>query len=143
MAAYNANNTIRAIKEHFPNSDIELIPEFPSPRDNDRVLTAASKYDEVVFVSFCLGAPYTGTDCLTRRIEAVINALALPGKLTALVHFGNPFAMKNLSFHIPRKIFGYSAPASQGPAIEVLAGKYPAKGKNPCGRLYAKLCTKK
>ena len=142
VAAYNANNTIRAIKEHFPNSDIELIPEFPSPRDNDRVLTAASKYDDVVFVSFCVTAPYMGTDCLTRRIEAVINALALPGKLTALVHFGNPLALENL-FHIPRKIFGYCAPASQGPAIEVLAGKYPAKGKNPCGRLYAELCTKK
>ncbi len=142
VAAYNANNTIRAIQEHFPNSDIELIPEFPSPKDNDRVLTAASKYDEVVFVSFCVTAPYMGTDCLTRRIEAVINALALPGKLTALVHFGNPLALENL-FHIPRKIFGYCAPASQGPAIEVLAGKYPAKGKNPCGRLSAELCTKK
>ena len=138
VAAYNANNTIRAIREHFPNSDIELIPEFPTPVDNQRVLTAASKHKEVVFVSYCVTAPYMGTDCLTRRIEAVINALALPGKLAALVHFGNTLAVENL-YPIPRKIFGYCSPASQGPAIEVLAGKYPAKGKNTYTRLYANM----
>ena len=127
---------IDAIKALFPNCAIELIPEYPKPRDNDRVLNAATKYDEVVFVSFCEFALYMGSDGLTRRIETVINALTLPGKLTALVHFGNPLAVQNL-WHIPRKIFGYSAAASQPHAFEVLAGKYPAKGKNPYARLYA------
>ena len=141
VAGYNANNTIRAIREHFPNSDIELIPEYATPRDNDRVLTAASKHSEVVFVSFCITAPYMGTDCITRRTEAVINALALPGKLKALVHFGNPMAVTPL-FHIPRKIFGFCSPASQGPAIEVLAGKYPAKGRNPYAKMYAEACSR-
>jgi len=79
-----------------------------------------------------------GTEFLTRRIESVINALTLPGKLTALVQFGNHMAAENL-YPIPRKIFGYCSPASQGPAIEVLAVKYPAKGKVPCARLYGKL----
>jgi len=142
VAAYNANNTIRAIQEHFPNSQIELIPEFPTPVDNQRVLTAASHYDEVVFVSYCITAPYMGTDCLTRRIESVINALVLPGKLVALVHFGNTLAVAPL-YPISRKIFGYCSPASQGPVIEVLAGKYPAKGKNTYARLYGELCKKK
>lgn len=136
VAKYSVNHTIHAIKEHFPGCDMALIPEFPSPRDNERVLNAATKYDEVVFVSFCESAPYMGTNCLTRRIETVINALTLPGKLVALVHFGNPLAVKNL-WHIPRKIFGYNATASQAYAFEVLAGKYPAKGKNPYARLYA------
>ena len=133
-APHNANHTIRAIREHFPNSDIELIPEFPQPMDNNRVLTAATNYEEVVVVSFCITAPYMGTDCLTRRIEAVINALAIPGKIEALVHFGNPLALQNLH-HIPRKLYGYNASASQPYAIEVLAGKYPAKGKNPFARI--------
>ncbi len=135
VAPHNANHTIRAIREHFPNSDIELIPEFPQPMDNNRVLTAATNYEEVVVVSFCVTAPYMGTDCLTRRIEAVINALAMPGKIEALVHFGNPLALQNLH-HIPRKLYGYNASASQPHAIEVLAGKYPAKGINP----FAKIC---
>ncbi len=135
---YSAKKSIDAIKELFPNCGIELIPEYPKPRDNDRVLTAATRYDEVVFVSFCESAPYMGSDGLTRRIETVINALTLPGKLTALVHFGNPLAVKNL-WHIPRKIFGYNATASQPYAFEVLAGKYPAKGKNPYASLYKKM----
>ena len=136
VAHYNPNNTIRAIEEFFPGCDIELLPEFPKPKDNDRVLTAATKHDSVVFVSFCEFAPYLGSDCLTRRVETVINALSLPGKLKALVHSGNPLATKTL-WPIARKIFCYSAPASVRHAIEVLAGKYPAKGKNPFSKLYA------
>ena len=132
---YDANRTIREIKAHFPNCDIETLPEFPKPKDNDRVLTAATKYDEVVFVSFCEAAAYMGTDCLTKRIEVMINALAVPGKLAALVHFGNPLAVEGL-WHIPRIILGHTSPASVPYAIEVLAGKYPAKGKNP----YTMLC---
>ena len=57
VAHYNPNNTIRAIEEFFPGCDIELLPEFPKPKDNDRVLTAATKHDSVVFVSFCEFAP--------------------------------------------------------------------------------------
>ena len=133
-AGYDPNRVIREIKVHFPNCDIETLPEFPKPKDNDRVLTAATKYEEVVFVSFCETSAYMGTDCLTKRIEVMINALAIPGKLTALVHFGNPLAVEGLR-HIPRIILGHTSPASQPHAIEVLAGKYPAKGRNP----YAKL----
>jgi len=33
--------------------------------------------------------------------------------------------------HVPRRIFGYTAAASQKYAIEVLAGKIPAKGTLP------------
>lgn len=139
VAKYNANNTIQAIEKHFPNSDIELIPEFPKPKENDRVLRAATQYEEVVFVSFCESAPYMGSDSLTRRIETVINALSLPGKLKALVHFGNPLAVRYL-WPIPRTIFGYNAPASQEYAFEVLSGKYPAKGKNPYANRYAQMC---
>ena len=135
-AAYSANKTIAAIREYFPNNDIELIPEYPQSKDNDRILTAASKHDEVVFVSFCETRPYLGTDCITRRLEAVIDALSMPGKVKTLVHFGNPLATRTLK-PIQRKIFGYNAPASQAYEFEVLAGKYPAKGKNPYARLYA------
>jgi len=33
--------------------------------------------------------------------------------------------------HVPRLLFGYMMPESQMHAIEVLAGKMPAKGKLP------------
>jgi len=84
----------------------------------------------VVFITFCTTRPYLGTDCLTRRTEAMINAFNYSGKLSAVLHFGNPFALKTLN-HIPRKLFGYMMPQSQLHAIEVLAGKLPAKGTLP------------
>ena len=84
----------------------------------------------MVFVTFCTTRPYLGTDCMTRRVEAVINALILSGKVSAVLHFGNPFALKPIS-HVPRRLFGYMMPQSQLYAIEVLAGKLPAKGRLP------------
>ena len=127
---YYPNRIVNRIKENFPNSRVELIPEFSSWQDHERILFKATEYRRVVFVSFCTTAAYMGTDGLTRRTESVINALAHSQKLAAIVHFGNPFALSGLD-HIPRKLFGYMIPESQKFAIDVLAGKIEAKGKLP------------
>ncbi len=118
------------ILESFPTAEVAFLKEFPTAAENERILFGATKHKEVVFVTFCTTAPYLGTDGLTRRTEAVINALARSGKVSAILHFGNPFALKHLT-HIPRKIFGYIIPESQEHAIDVLAGKLEAKGKMP------------
>ncbi len=127
---YYPENIAAKIKEEFPNSEVKFISEFASAGENDGVLTAATKHDEVVFVTFCTTTSYLGTDCLTRRTESVINCLILSGKVSAVLHFGNPSALKTIH-HVPRRIFGYTAATSQKYAIEVLAGKIPAKGKLP------------
>ena len=127
---YHPAKIAEKIKESFPESGIEFIPEFSFAKDNERVLLAATKYKEVVFVTFCVTQPYLGTDGLTRRTEAVINCLAQSGKVSTVVHFGNPYALQTLT-HIPRKIFGYTIPDSQLHAIDVLAGKLEAKGTLP------------
>ena len=59
-----------------------------------------------------------------------MNALIHSNKLSTVVHFGNPFALKNV-LHIPRKVFGYMIPDSQEYAIDVLKGNIEAKGKLP------------
>lgn len=118
------------IRQEFPDAAIEFIPEFASNKDNERVLVASSECDETVFISFCDTKAYMGTDCLTRRAEALINALIRANKLAALVHFGNPFAVEPIE-HNPRKIFGYTMPESQMYAIDVLKGKCEAHGKLP------------
>ena len=123
-----------AIAERFPQAEIVTIPEFPDQRQNEKVLTAATRHSEVVFVTYCNTSPYLGTDGLTRRVESVINALSLSGKLEAVVHFGNPLALCPL-LPIPRRIFGYSAPAAQHYAFDVLAGRLEARGKMPFPRL--------
>ena len=60
----------------------------------------------------------------------MINALIHSEKVSSVIHFGNPFALKNL-LPVPRKIFGYMIPESQIHAIDVLAGNLEAKGKLP------------
>ncbi|MBR5868890.1 MAG: hypothetical protein IKZ21_05540 [Clostridia bacterium] len=127
---YDPTAIATKVRELFPGARMEYLKEFSSAGDNDRVLRAATGVEEVVFVTFCTTAPYLGTDCLTRRTESVINALAISGKLKAVVHFGNPYALKTL-YHVPRKIFGYMIPDSQKFAMDVLAGKLEAKGTLP------------
>ena len=118
------------IKQEFPGSGIEFLPEFSGPAENERVLNAATRYKEVIIITFCESPCYTGTDGLTRRTEAVINALANSGKASTVVHFGNPYALEEIS-HIKRKIFGYKITESQIYAIDVLKGNIEAKGKLP------------
>ncbi len=127
---YYPRKLAEKINKEFPGSAVTYIPEFSSDRDNDRVLTMATGYKEVVFLTFCTTTSYLGTDALTKRTESVINCLINSGKVSTVVHFGNPYALKTLG-HIPRKIYGYQIPESQQYAIEVLAGKLEAKGKLP------------
>lgn len=127
---YKAEKIAEKIKKEFPKSGVEFIPEYSTQRDNDRVLTAATKYKEVVFVTYCTTTSYLGTDCFTRRLESVINCLIHSGKLSTVVHFGNPYAVNKL-LHVKRKIFGYLITESQNYAIDVLKGNIKAEGTLP------------
>ena len=118
------------IREDFPQAEIQFFPEYPTAKENERILLAATGHRKVVYVTFCTTRPYLGTDCMTRRAEAQINALICSEKVAAVVHFGNPRAVQPL-LHMPRLVFGYMMPESQQYAIDVLAGKYPAMGKLP------------
>ena len=131
---YSPVRVINAIKERFKNSEVVTIPEYADARDNERVMYTATNYNEVVLVTFCTTGAYLGTDCLTRRAEALANAAIHTGKVSAVVHFGNPLALENL-YHVPRRIFGYLAPEAQIYAFDVLAGNIPARGTNPFPKL--------
>ncbi len=127
---YSPKQVEESIKKNFPTSDVIFVREFPTAKDNEVVLNTATAYDEVVVVTYCKSTAYSGTDGLTRRMESVINALIVPGKVKAIVHFGNPLALKFL-LPVERKLYGYAASASQSYALDVLAGKIPAKGTHP------------
>ena len=109
---------------------MEFIPEFSNSQQHEYILNKATFYKEVVVVTYCNTTSYLGTDGLTRRSEAWINALQYSGKISAIVHFGNPYALENIG-HVARRIFGYTIPASQDYAIDALAGKIEAEGKLP------------
>ena len=127
---YSSQRVADKIKETFPKSEIVFLPEFSQAFENEKVLLAATRHKEVIFVTFCNTAAYLGTDGLTRRTESVLNALVHSQKVSAIVHFGNPYALKNI-FHTKRIIFGYHIPESQQHAFDVLKGTIEAKGKLP------------
>ena len=118
------------VNECFPGAEVAFIPEYATAVENDRLLTKATRHDEIVFVTFCTTTSYLGTDCMTRRAESLINSLIVSGKVSAIVHFGNPHAVQPL-YHVPRVIFGYSATPSQEYANKTLAGKHTPTGKLP------------
>ena len=128
---YFPQTAIDAIRERFPNAEIATLPEFPCANENDRVLTAATKHTKVVFVTFCATGCYVGSDRMTRRVESMVEAISVSGKLEAIVHFGNPLAMREIPHRPSRILFGYNAPAAQTYAFDVLAGKIEAKGVMP------------
>lgn len=129
-AWYSSQRVADKIKEVFPKSEIVFLPEFSQAKDNEKVLLAATNHKEVIFVTFCNTAAYLGTDSLTRRTESVANSLINSKKISTVVHFGNPYALKNL-FHVERVIFGYHIPESQQHAFDVLKGTVEAKGTLP------------
>ncbi len=127
---YESKRVAEVIKKNFPDSEIAFLPPLSIPSDHQRALELTSQNEEVVLVTQCYCTAYLGTDCLTRRSEAILNALIHTGKVSALVHFGSPYAIRPL-LHVKRKIFGYIMPESQDYAIEILAGKAEAKGTMP------------
>ena len=111
----------------------DLSPErrgMKRPPQNEKVLRTSTNYDDVVFITFCMTQAYLGTDCLTRRTESMINALNYSGKLSAVVHFGNPFILEDLP-HIPRILVGTISTPNTLYTIDMLAGELPVKGKAP------------
>ena len=81
-------------------------------------------------MTFCTTTAYLGSDCLTRRAEAILNGIIYSGNVSAVVHFGNPYAIETLE-HTPRRIFGFMTPDSQKHTIDVLAGNFEPRGKMP------------
>ena len=117
------------LEKLFPNSTVRAISQFPSPHQNMDVLQDSLDYDDVVFLTFAEAPAYAGSDHITRRILALMDALAYSGKLTTIAHFGNPYPLQEVP-HVPRLIVGFSGGECEKYALEILCGKREAKGRN-------------
>ena len=116
------------LKEEYPNSEVTFFCEYPSRHEVEQVCYKATKADDVVFITFCTSECYQGTDGLTERARIMMEAVQK--KTAAVVHFGNPYAMEKIA-HVPRIIFGFPSRLCIDNALNVLSGKYPAKGTMP------------
>lgn len=116
------------LKELFPNSTIEAIYQFPEQQQMDNILSHTLGYENVIFITFAETLAYAGPAHLTRRIEALINAMQITNRISALIHFGVPTVLENLE-HIPRIIFGGISEVGVNYAFEALAGEFEPSGK--------------
>lgn len=117
----------KKIQELFPNSAVRAISQFPTPNQNMDVLQDSVDYEDVIFLTFAEAPAYAGSDHLTHRIVALINALQISGKISTVAHFGNPYPLEELN-HIPRILIGGISADSVDAGLEVLAGEHEAKG---------------
>ena len=115
------------LKELYPNSGVMTVYEFPDSSEMHDVLEESTYYDDVVFITYNTGAAYIGRECLTSRVVSLIEALQVTNRVSTIVHFGNPFVLEEL-VHIPRVLIGGVSADSVNYALDILEGKYPAKG---------------
>ncbi len=115
------------LMELFPESTVQIFHEYPTQGQCSEVVSRSIKYDDVVFFTYSEPLAYTGPEALTHRLVNLIKAMQLTGRISTLVHFGNPFVLEALE-HVPRVVIGANSENSVNAAIDVLAGKNQAKG---------------
>lgn len=124
---FHTDKVLAQIRRLFPNSETQLIYQFPDREQCQTLLQKSVSYDDVIYLTFTEPIPYVGREHLTRRIEAQIEALQYTGKVSTLIHFGNPCVLGNLP-HIPRYVLGGLSAASVETCLEILAGEYEPHG---------------
>ena len=124
---YKPEIIVEKLNSTFPNSGVYCIKEYPTRVDVAGLLDESTKYDDVIFITYFNSAPYLGREMLSSRIISIFEAMQMTNKVSAVVHFGNPYVLEDLP-HIPRVLVAPSCYASTVSAIDVLCGDYPAYG---------------
>ena len=111
----------------FPNSEVAVVKEFPTANVIQRTLRKAVDFDDVVYVTVTHGRAYGGREEFAPPFISLIEAMQVSDQVSAIVHFGSPYALEPLP-HIPTIIYSTSSRRGVDAALDVLAGIYPAKG---------------
>lgn len=132
---FNPVHVEERLKELFPNSKVHFIDQFPSPNQNAMLLQDAMDCEDYVFMTFTDKKAYSGLDRFTSRLLTVMQAALINAKnrgtTASVVHFGTATVLEDLPEHFPRIIIGGQSPDCVDCTLDVLAGKYPAKGILP------------
>ncbi len=123
---YSPQLIMEKLNQSFCNSKVCALNNFPSPWKVSRALSDSRGY-EVVFITYQDSQCYVGKECLTSRIISLMDAMQASGRISTVVHFGNPYVLEDIP-HIPRILIGSAAVNGVIDTLEVLKGNYPAKG---------------
>jgi len=129
-AWYEPSLIVEKLKADYPHSEVTCLREFPTAGENWDVLRTSIDYDDLVFVTFFESAAFIGLEKFTPRIISLIEALQMTGRISTLVHFGNPFLLEDLP-HVPRVLVGCCSRQSVENTLDILAGRLALKGKAP------------
>ncbi len=127
---FNPVKIAEKIKSLFPNSMVRTVTQFPTPTEVCRLLNESVEYEDVVFVTYFNTRDYVGIEALTTRVTSMMTALQVTDRISALLHFGNPFVLEDVP-HIPRVIVGAASAKTINTAFDILAGDYTANGVLP------------
>lgn len=116
--------------ELFPHSVVTMYNEFPTPTQTLRMFHAQESCEDCVFVTFYNGGALAGAEHLTWPVISAMEALQSCGRISTLVHMGNPFILEDLP-HIGRRIVACRETGNNLRALEALAGLHPANGHIP------------
>ncbi len=123
---YHPNKITERLKELFPNSIVDSIPDYPHSGQVWKLLENSYGY-ETVFVTFYMGGAYCGEERFTPPLISLVNAMQVTNRISTVLHFGNPFVLEDFS-HVSRVIIGTGAELGVEAGLNVLAGKAPANG---------------
>jgi hypothetical protein len=124
---YNPDRVKKSLAEAFPNSKFEYFYQFPNQRQCWNILNKSNDCDEIVFITYTEFLAYTGEERYTHRVVSLLDALQYTGRVSTLLHFGNPVIIEELP-HIPRIILAGASENGIEAGLDVLAGKLSARG---------------
>lgn len=124
---YEPSYFVERFNELFPNSEVAVVKEFPTANVIQRTLRKAVDFEDVVYVTVTHGRAYGGREEFAPPFISLIEAMQVSDQVSAIVHFGSPYALEPLP-HIPTIIYSTSSRRGVDAALDVLAGNYPAKG---------------
>lgn len=125
----NIEEVKKNILDKFPGSEIRVMCQYPSTQQTEQVCSAATKVDEVIYITFVTSGAYRVGENLTENAINIIRSMK--NKVSAICHLGNPYAMEMVP-HVPRLIFGVGGGAATvANMVSALNGEYEPKGVMP------------
>ncbi len=116
------------ILKEFPDAEVLIIDEFPHRMQNEAVLVASQKADEVIFCTFCMPLSYMCSDGICERVEYLINSC--DKNTAAVLHVGNPYEIVKFP-HAKRIFAGHLGAENLKYTLKAMNGEYTPTGKLP------------
>jgi beta-N-acetylhexosaminidase len=117
-----------AIMEKYPDSQIEVLPEYPNSRCLDMLLFKCSRSDAICFIGIADQHAYSGTANYSKPVFSLVSAIKK--KIHTLVTVGNPYAVMDLP-PFRQTLFCYNGGQWIESIVKVLSGEITPAGKLP------------